>query len=322
MEEPVTVDVTPSESIMSDQVADISASSPAKSTKYGPVTTAEAHFEGGLPYVAVETRVDDPDHETDIGPATYPPILENMEILGYIKDKNGIVYSRDIGCSTSIHDEVYFIFGDTLCKDSGGKSVGTTSNTIAYVEDRANFLESEYREISDRGKVKAFVPLDDQEIRFEEENQGARIVFRMFGGAVDIGVIGVVWFQKSIEYVSGEEDYCGVGQARLTTYSDGRIVVQRLKPLLFGPDEPRIGSFSTLRYNGHVYLWSDLDEHIILARVECLETALHDRYEYWDGNDWVPCWHDGSYNSESMFLNWDQDSSRKTRYRSKSDFCF
>lgn len=270
----------PTENIMTGKVANMSASSLANNTKDGPTSNPDTQIGGGELSIAA-------------GTAIYPPVLENVEVLGYIKDKSGIVYSRDIGCSTSIHDEVYFIFGDTVCKDSAGKFIGTASNTIAYVEDRNNPLESEYREVFDDGKVKAFVPLDEKEIRFERDNEGARIVFRMFGGTVDIGVLGVVWFQKIVKYENGEENYRGIGQARLSTYSDCRILVERLPSLLFGPNEPRIASFSSLFYQGHVYLWSDHpDGQIILARVGRYETAFRDRYEYWSGSDWVPRWHD------------------------------
>ncbi|KAL9075500.1 MAG: hypothetical protein Q9161_001572 [Pseudevernia consocians] len=285
--------VMPTETTMTDKMTDISASSLANNTKDGPTTTADTRIEDEEPSIATETEADEPGHEADIGPAIYPPVLENMEILGYIKDKNGIGYSRDIGRSSSIHDEVFFIFGDTFCKDSAGEFVGTTSNTIAYVEDRAKLLESEYVEISDKGQVKAFVPLNEKEVRFEEENEGARIVFRIFGGTVDIRVVGVVWFQILVKYENGEEDYRGIGQARLSTYSDCRIIVERLPHLLFGPNEPKIGSFSTLFHNGNVYLWGDdLDGQIILARVDQYKTAHREHYEYWDGSDWVPRWHD------------------------------
>ena len=288
---------------MTGKETDMPASSLANDTKHGPITTNEAQNEGGGPRLAVETGAIELGDEADIGPAIFPPVLENMEVLGYIKDKNGICYPRDIGRSASFHDEVYFIFGDTVCKDAAGNSVGITSNTIAYVDDRANFLESEYVEISENGMVKAFVPLDEAETLLEKEDPDARVVFRMFGGAVDIRAIGVVWFQKSIEFTNGEVVYHGVGQAWLTTLSYGRLIVQRLPKLLFGPDEPRMGSFSTLYYDGYVYLWSHRpDGLIILARVYHMDTAHCERYEYWSGNSWVPGWRDGSYISHSSFL--------------------
>ena len=300
-----------------------SASSPENDAKNGSVTTADAPVKGSEPSINIETGAENPDDELDIGPAVYPPILENMEILGYIKDKNGISYPRTIGRSTCIHNEGYYIFGDTVCKDTSGNYVGTTSNTIAYVEDRGKCLDSEYREILDDGKVKAFVPLDEQEILFEKEHHGARIVFRMFGGAVDIGIFSVVWFQYVIEYAGGREEYRGVGQATLTTYADGELVVSRHKGLLFGEDEPSVGSFSTLYYQCWIYLWShSVGEQIILARVYHLNTHLCETYEYWDGTDWVPRWQDGSYISKSSLLIRNRDLSRKTSYKSKRDYCF
>ena len=285
-DDPAAIGDTLSDLNLSDEVAHGSESSLPDDIQNGSSTDAEAQTES-------EDGSDDSEDDPDIGPAIYPPILESMEVLGYVKDKNGISYSRDIGRSNIIHDEVYFIFGDTFCKNAAGESVGITSNTIAYVEDRAKCLESEYMEISDTGKVKGFVPFDEQEKQFEKHYESsARIVFRMYGGAVDIGIGGVVWFQELIEYEKDKLDYVGIGQARLSIYSDGKIIVQRCNDLLFGPHEPKIGSFSTLKHDGHVYLWSDRDGQIILARVDWLETAAPGQYEYWDGDEWVPHWQD------------------------------
>ena len=295
IEELATLSVTPMEEPMTSKVGKVPSSFPTISTKDERRTISDARIEDGEPSAAGENAADTLDHEADIGSAIYPPVLEKMEVLGYIKDKNGIRYSRDIGRSALIHHEVYFIFGDTFSEDSAGNSVGVTSNTVAYVEDRAKLLESEYREISNDGKVKAFVPLNEKEIRFEEQNKKARIVFRMLGGIVDIGTLGVVWFQKLVKHENGDEDYRGVGQARLTTYSDGKILVQRLPRLLFGRNKPKMGSFSTLFHKEQVYLWGDrADGQIILARVDRYKTAFSDQYEYWSGSDWVPHRHDGS----------------------------
>lgn len=286
--------VTPAErAMLMDEMSKALASFPENDTKDRPTTPADTQIKGEESPLAVETEADTQNDETDIGPAIYPPVLEEMDVLGYITDRNGIGYSRDIGRSALLHGAVFFIFGDTFSKDSSGTSADITSNTIAYVEDRASPLESRYLEISGKGKVKAFVRLNEEEIRFEEENEGARIVFRMFGGTIDTGLVGAVWYQKLIKYENGKDDYCGVGLAWLTSYSDYRIIVQRLPGLLFGTNEPRIGSFSTLCHGGKVYLWGDgPDGQIILARVNKNDTASHDRYEYWSGVEWVPHWHD------------------------------
>lgn len=254
---------------------------------------ANTQTEGEEQSTAAKNGGDDPDDDADIGSAIYPPILEDLEILGYIKDKNGIGYPRDIGRSAIIHDEVFFIFGDTFCNNAAGEFVGITSNTIAYVEDRAKPLESQYGEIFSDGMVKAFVPISTKERESEWKRTGSRTIFRMFGGVVDIGVVGVVWFQKLIKWEDGREEYRGVGQARLSLYSDCNIIVERLPALLFGPNEPRIGSFSTLIHEGRIYLWGDRpDGEIILARVDRYQTALREEYEYWNGKGWVPRWHE------------------------------
>ena len=111
---------------MTSEVDDISASflafATVKDTENGHTDTAEAQDKSSGSSVANGNGVDDPSFESDLGSALYPPILESMEVLGYIKDKNGINYSRDIGCSAkiSLHNDAFFIFGDTFGKDSAG----------------------------------------------------------------------------------------------------------------------------------------------------------------------------------------------------------
>ena len=277
---------------MTSGSSNASSSHQAEDVENGPPSPAEAQPEGGEASNADETAADSQDDEADIGPALYPPILEKTEILGYVKDKNGVKYSRDIGRSLILHHEVYFIFGDTSSKNSAGESVETVSNTIAYVEDRAKCLESEYLEIMDDGKVKPFIPLNKEEIRFEAENKNARVRFRMIGGAVDTTIFGIVWFQVWVEYDNGRRTYLGIGYARLSAYSDSRLIVDRLDGLIFESDEPIMGSFSALDHNDHVYLWSHRGEGIILARVDRRETASRDHYEFWDGDEWVRHWQD------------------------------
>lgn len=281
---------------MTDKVAETWASSFPNGINHEPTPTARSETENGGRSSNAETIEIDIGDEREVGPALYPPLFENMTLFGYIEDKNGIHYSRNLGRSVSIHDEVYYIFGDTICKDAAGNYVGFTSNTIAYVDNRAEFLKSEYKEIFIDGMVKDFVPLNEAEMSFEKDYPGSRVVFSMFGGAVDIGVVGVVLFHASIESGNGTVEYLGVCQALLTTYADGRIVVDRYPELIFGADEPRIGSLSTLFYKGIIYLWSHRDDgQIILARVPDLRTIEREQYTYWSGSGWVPRWQDGSY---------------------------
>lgn len=283
---------------MTHRVADIWASSLPIDSPHEPTSTARAQTEYGSLSGIAESGGVDPD-DIALGPAMYPPVLGSLEFFGYIKDKTGFYCPRNIGRSISIHHEVYYIFGDTVCKDAAGNSVGLTSNTIAYVDDRTKFLESEYKEILYNKMVKDFVPLNEAEIAFETEHPGAHIVFSMTGGAVDIGLVGVVLFQASVVYANRVVEYVGVFLALLTTYGDGRIVVERHPWRIFGPNEPRMGSLSTLCYKRYIYLWSHRgDGQIILARVADLWTAQRQLYRYWSGSAWVPSWQDGSYISE------------------------
>jgi hypothetical protein len=83
------------------------------------------------------------------------------------------------------------------------------------------------------------------------------------------------------------------GVALTPSWCSGKLVVERLRGehdfnLVFGPDEPRIGSFSTLVHGQFVYLWSNYKSNIILARTHRSVTVLPGAYMYWSGNDWVP----------------------------------
>ena len=56
---------------------------------------------------------------------------------------------------------------------------------------------------------------------------------------------------------------------------------------MFGPEEPRIGSFSTLAHGHFIYLWSNYKDSIILARTHRSVTVLPGAYTFWNGKGWV-----------------------------------
>ena len=127
----------------------------------------------------------------------YPPVVESVEIIGYIKDQNGIGYSRDIGRSFQLAGKTYYIFGDTFCKNKDGDFVGISNNTVARVDDIANFAVSRYQKIDEIGKVDTFLKLTDEETAFELQNKGKRVMLWAFGGAVELQPgVGRVWYQK------------------------------------------------------------------------------------------------------------------------------
>ena len=57
--------------------------------------------------------------------------------------------------------------------------------------------------------------------------------------------------------------------------------------MLFGPDEPRIGSLSTLVHGSFVYLWSLYKDKLILGRTPRCITTWTSAYTFWTGSDWV-----------------------------------
>lgn len=224
-------------------------------------------------------------------PATYPPVISSITTLGYISDINNIGYSRDIGRSFTLGGHHWIVFGDTFCKNTAGDFVGITNNTTAIMHDPGNSLASEYLEIEKDGMVKPFVPFQCGEVPSAES--GDRVTLWNFGGLVELeDRTGRVWFEKSIFHADDSSTYCGTGIAKVVV-GHGKLVVERLRgehdfDLVFGPDEPRVGSFSTLVHDRFIYLWSNYKDNIILARTHKSVTVLPGAYMYWNGKDYVP----------------------------------
>jgi len=73
----------------------------------------------------------------------------------------------------------------------------------------------------------------------------------------------------------------------------GKLSVHRLGDVKFGPDKPRVGTFSTIVDGSFIYLYGNFDHgdrpgnNIVLARVhkDQLEHAHH--YTYWNGEEYV-----------------------------------
>lgn len=239
--------------------------------------------------------------------AIYPPVAESTEILGYINDVNGIGYSRDIGRSSILGGHHYYVFGDTFCKNERDEFVGLTSNTVAIVPDKKKPLESAYMDIRENGMVNALVPLSTSERLLEE--QKVRVILWAFGGIAETRPdLGWTWYQNAEFDSQNICHYHGVGLARVSVINHfGQLQVARCKELvyesptnrrsitrcrdlIFGPIEPRFGTFSTLVHNDMVYLWGDLDGKIYLARVSKYKPTSRSSYEFWDGLTYVSDW--------------------------------
>jgi hypothetical protein len=239
--------------------------------------------------------------------ACYPPIAESAEILGYIQDVNGIGYSRDIGRSSTLGGHLYYVFGDTFCKNEEGEFVGITSNTVAIVPNRQMPVATAYMDIDEHGMVNALVPLSDSERHLEE--QGVRVILWAFGGIAETRPgLGWTWYQVAEFDRDNNNHYHGVGIARVSVVNDlGHLQVARCKELvfesptnrlndtryrdlIFSRTEPRFGTFSSLVHEDMLYLWGDLNGKIYLARVSKYTPTSRRAYEFWNGTTYVQYW--------------------------------
>ncbi|KAA6416020.1 MAG: hypothetical protein FRX48_00739 [Lasallia pustulata] len=230
-------------------------------------------------------------------PATYPPVLESVEILGYVTDRNGIGYSRDIGRSSTFAGRCYYVFGDTFCKDKDGDFVGLQSNTAAIVKSPAEPLNSEYLSIQKDGLVDALIPLIGEEHRFYKDprfwkDPEWRVTLWPFGGIVETSPgLGWIWYEKGMEHLNDGNMPRGVGVARVhVDLASGKLHALRTETLLFGVDEPRVGGFSSVLHEEHIYLWGHHGKDVVLARVPKDSPWQRDKYSFWDGEGYVPWW--------------------------------
>ena len=241
------------------------------------------------------------------GFAAYPPKVKHAEILGYIDEVNGIFHCRDIGRAFELFGNVYLTFGDTFCNDSNGKFVGLANNTVAIIKDTSQPLKSQYLETEDNGFIKPFVRLMSKEQLFEKDGKG-RVVLWAFGGVVEMkDGTGRLWYQKSIDHGNGNLEYFGTGVAKVIGNHgvEQQPVAQRMDGLVFGPDEPRMGTFTVIADGDFIYLYGDRsDGKIVLARVYKghHEGRLEDKgaYYYWDGGHWVQDWKNAAAVIEGM----------------------
>ena len=234
--------------------------------------------------------------------ALYPPVVDKIEVLGYVNDTSNIAYSRDIGRSFILNGRVYYMFGDTFCKTKKGVFVGIQSTTSSIVCDESKPTESTYLTKQEDGLVDPLVPLTEAEHRKEKipwkDGTRPRVTLWAFGGMVESLGFGWLWYQKGVVYdEEGNEDnkYKGTGIARVEADDDGRLTIERRLPLLmFDVDEPRVGTFSSIVEGDFIYLWGDHAEGygdgIILSRVA--KDALERKYcyTYWNGVCYVADW--------------------------------
>lgn len=215
----------------------------------------------------------------------WPPVLEYVEMLGEVRDRNGRTTPRDIGRSVKFGDEYYYIFGDTFCFDDNEQFVGVSNNTIAHIPDLTNPRKSEY--MYKEPKVPEFVPYTHGEKAYTErednKKDNRRIVNWNFGGIIEDrpgSGTGWLFFDKIQTHGGMCEKGFGIGVARVRR--DGKYVkVDREdESMVFGDEEPRFGSISPLvDTDGFVYLLGSKDMVNFMARIP-LHANFRSRSEY------------------------------------------
>ena len=227
--------------------------------------------------------------------AVYPPKVVGHEMLGYITDRNGIDYSRDIGRSISFGGQHYFIFGDTFCKNEQGQFVGIQSNTVATIGSRSDPCDASYPYVQPNSVVPPLIPHSAEEYQYENDHDGCRIAHWVFGGVAEtVPSLGFMWYEK-LMIITNEQgttvEACGVGIAQITIDdATGVLQATRFPGMIFNVDEPRFGSTSLVVKDDYVYLWGRYGSDTLLARVPKDLVWLREYYTYWDGVDYSNDW--------------------------------
>ena len=244
------------------------------------------------------------------GYAAYPPKVEQMQDLGYVGEATGIFHSRDIGRSFQLFGKVYYSFGDTFCSDSEGNLIDIESNTVAVVSDIGKPLESKYLQIGENGLIKPLLELTPEEQQVGKDGKG-RVVLWPFGGVIEMADgTGRLWYQKGIVHGSDLE-YVGTGIAKVKASMgyEQQPSGHRYDGLIWGPQEPRMGTFTAINHHRYIYLYGDRpDGKIILARIyvgpdygyQISRLRNKKAYEFWGGAGWVPDWRNAAVVIEGM----------------------
>lgn len=104
---------------------------------------------------------------------------------------------------------------------------------------------------------------------------------------------GRAWFEKGIDHGNGNNEYIGIGLAEVNYHEYcSQMIVKRFDEmcpsgLLYGPNEPKVGSLSALIEGDYVYLFSEYKGNTILARAWSPMTSSRNLYRFWNGQDYV-----------------------------------
>lgn len=222
--------------------------------------------------------------------AKYPPIMASMEALGASEDYSQRSYSRVGGRSSILGDHAYYLFGQTSWQPLEGSPVNQ-QNTAAIVLSPARPLVSAYLSLQEDGTPRPFVAptVDERELTLKG---GPEVRLQPTGGIVETTAsTGWTYYQK-------EEEYAGVSQPRGTGVmmvrvrgATGELEAYRAGgDLLFGPEEPRVGSVSSLIEGDYLYSWGHYRNQILLARVPKRKPFDRATHAFWNGDAYVEDW--------------------------------
>lgn len=185
----------------------------------------------------------------------------------------------------------YYFFDDASCRDGEGNFGVVQSNSAAIVMDPTSPLISAYLSIQHDGMVDPLVQLTDEERHLQAESN-VLVTLRALGGMVETSP-GVGWgFWEKEERGQRGRGHCGVGVAMVNVKeSTGELEAYRGGgELLFGAEEPRFGSFSSIVEGDFIYLWGHHANDVLLARVPARKPWDRGAYSFWNGEAYVEEW--------------------------------
>ena len=187
----------------------------------------------------------------------------------------------------------------------------------------------DYRETKHQGQVQTFIPLTEAEKELEKKGDKSRFFFGAvspyaeknktlatipgaqdklkqlgehfckkqrvalwpFGGLVELeDKTARVWFSKCV-FHGNKEKYIGTGVVKVIAIGcQGGFFMERSDDeVIFGPDEPRVGTFASITDGEYIYLYGDQGHNdIILARIKKTTNMLDkNMYTYWNGKEYV-----------------------------------
>ncbi|KAK9465024.1 hypothetical protein V1512DRAFT_267112 [Lipomyces arxii] len=223
-----------------------------------------------------------------------PPKAARFDRLGTLKDSNGRIYKRDIGCTGTLDGVPFWLFGDTFPCNDAGKPIGLYTSTGA-VGDVHNPTKNTYWSCDQHGKPPQFIPFSNEEAKFNRENAAGgqkRFFLWSFSSIAETspgeGWIFFVRGQTQSHHLKDNIGHC-VQIARIKLNPDRKsATVSRVSHIPLFQGGCHWGTFATLveRNKGFIYVYGSQEGHIYVARVPLDKPTDTRAYEYWTTQGW------------------------------------